>query len=268
MLSCDLFKNCNHQYSAVLPMRCDSNGALQRRVHGFSRLTYSDGLAYSVPLAAQRETMQYLAIHCGKKSQRIAAASKGRARDRTHQGIPHHADLRCCHRQDRCARSGCRGGDGVSGRNVSDTSERGLEALIERSLLDDAGYLRGSPGDYDRALCLDPVHLFAFLRATQPETLARLATRHGAQIEKAARAYRRPGGGARRGGCAAQGRQRRAEEIILYYPRPASDLNPQARNLRRQPLQRHPPAALQRERTPRPLTWPSSSTGCPWLPSS
>ncbi len=56
----------------------------------------------------------------------------------------------------------------------TDTREQGLESLIVRALIEDAGYLPGDPADYDRAHCLDLAHLVAFLRTTQPETLARL----------------------------------------------------------------------------------------------
>ena len=56
----------------------------------------------------------------------------------------------------------------------TDTREQGLESLIVRTLIEDAGYLPGDPADYDRAHCLDLAHLIAFLRTTQPETLARL----------------------------------------------------------------------------------------------
>lgn len=50
----------------------------------------------------------------------------------------------------------------------TDTSEKGLEALIVASLVGAAGYTAGAPGDYDRAHALDLTKLFAFLRETQP----------------------------------------------------------------------------------------------------
>jgi len=56
----------------------------------------------------------------------------------------------------------------------TDITEKGLEALIVRSLIDEAGYLPGDPGDYDREHGVDLAHLIAFLRATQPETLEKL----------------------------------------------------------------------------------------------
>jgi type I restriction enzyme R subunit len=45
------------------------------------------------------------------------------------------------------------------------------------------GYLAGSPKDFDRAHALDVPQLFAFLRATQPDTFKKLgmANAHDAQ---------------------------------------------------------------------------------------
>ena len=57
---------------------------------------------------------------------------------------------------------------------TTDTSERGLEALIVRSLIDEGGYIAGDPGNYDREHAVDTAQLFAFLNATQPEAVATL----------------------------------------------------------------------------------------------
>ena len=76
----------------------------------------------------------------------------------------------------------------------TDTSEKGLETLIFRHMTGTdglavapnsvaegpapsggTGYHAGSPQDYDRAHALDTAQLFAFLRATQPDTLGKLA---------------------------------------------------------------------------------------------
>ena len=77
---------------------------------------------------------------------------------------------------------------------TTDTSEKGLESIIVRHMTGTdglavvpnrvaerppayggAGYTAGSPKDYDRAHALDVAQLFAFLRATQPVTFAKLA---------------------------------------------------------------------------------------------
>ena len=52
---------------------------------------------------------------------------------------------------------------------TTDTSERGLETLIVRSLIDEAGYASGDPQGYDREYMVDLAQLFAFLIKTQPE---------------------------------------------------------------------------------------------------
>jgi type I restriction enzyme R subunit len=76
---------------------------------------------------------------------------------------------------------------------TTDISEKGLETLIMRHMTgadglgvtpgpvaeiahsNGAAYIAGSPKDYDRAHAVDVPQLFAFLRATQPEAVKRLA---------------------------------------------------------------------------------------------
>lgn len=53
---------------------------------------------------------------------------------------------------------------------TSDTSEQGLEAIIVASLVEEAGYARGDPRDYDREHAVDRAKLRQFLAATQPDT--------------------------------------------------------------------------------------------------
>jgi type I restriction enzyme R subunit len=67
---------------------------------------------------------------------------------------------------------------------TTDTSEKGLESLICESLICDALYEAGRPEDYDRDHAVDFVKLLAFLRATQPESLAAL----GIEVEGPKRA--------------------------------------------------------------------------------
>ena len=57
---------------------------------------------------------------------------------------------------------------------VTDTTERGLEALITNSLIT-SGWLPGDPQNYLPAHCVDLNHLSTFLQATQPETAAALS---------------------------------------------------------------------------------------------
>ena len=51
---------------------------------------------------------------------------------------------------------------------ATDTSEKGLEALIVRDLCTGGGYMQGQPTDYNRDVAVDVVQLLAFLQATQP----------------------------------------------------------------------------------------------------
>jgi len=57
---------------------------------------------------------------------------------------------------------------------VTDTTEKGLEALITNSLISN-GWLTSEPQDYQPGHCVDLSHLSAFLQATQPETAVSLA---------------------------------------------------------------------------------------------
>ncbi len=57
--------------------------------------------------------------------------------------------------------------------SVTDTSEKGLEALIVRDLVA-SGYVQGHAADYNRDLALDVTQLLAFLRATQPKVVETL----------------------------------------------------------------------------------------------
>jgi len=68
-------------------------------------------------------------------------------------------------------RDGCT----LQGQHVpTDTSEKGLEALIVASLVDEADYKQGDPKDYDRDHAVDLAKLLAFLGATQPKLPSQL----------------------------------------------------------------------------------------------
>src|SRR5258708_2000512 len=51
---------------------------------------------------------------------------------------------------------------------TTDTSEKGLEALIVRDLCTSGGYVQGQPTDYNRDVAVDVMQLLAFLQAPQP----------------------------------------------------------------------------------------------------
>lgn len=57
----------------------------------------------------------------------------------------------------------------------TDTTEKGLEALIVSSLISEAGYTAGNPTDYDREHAVDLAKLLTFLGNTQPEIFESLA---------------------------------------------------------------------------------------------
>ncbi len=57
---------------------------------------------------------------------------------------------------------------------TTDTSEKGLEALIVRDLCTGGGYVQGNPSDYNRDVAVDVVQLLAFLQTTQPKTVETL----------------------------------------------------------------------------------------------
>ncbi|MGV8038853.1 MAG: type I restriction endonuclease subunit R [Thermoanaerobaculaceae bacterium] len=87
---------------------------------------------------------------------------------------------------------------------TTDTSERGLERLIctaltgaacepgapdpggvsERPASYGAGWICGSPDDYDREYCVDIVQLTAFLRATQPRVADALELEHDGPVRR------------------------------------------------------------------------------------
>lgn len=56
----------------------------------------------------------------------------------------------------------------------TDTSEKGLESLIVRSLIDEAGYVAGEPKDFDLDHAVDLAKLLAFLNITQIKTVEAL----------------------------------------------------------------------------------------------
>jgi type I restriction enzyme R subunit len=60
--------------------------------------------------------------------------------------------------------------------------EHAFEASIELDMLA-AGWVAGSPADYDRELAVDIVQMLAFLKATQPKEVEQLAKVYGAVVD-------------------------------------------------------------------------------------
>lgn len=110
--------------------------------------------------------------------------------------------------------------------NPTDTSERGLEALIEAHLCSqEMGYQQAWPTDYDRALCINKKHLFAFLRETQPEKLETILKRGEEKF------FKRVSEQIKKNGVIdvlRKGVKDLDLTIYLYYRKPSSKLNKSA----------------------------------------
>jgi type I restriction enzyme R subunit len=113
--------------------------------------------------------------------------------------------------------------------NPTDTSEKGLEALIEKSLIETSHYLKGQPNDYDRIYCIDKTQLLQFLRQTQPKEIAKLETKYQTKFEQ--KLLQRISDQIKTKGIIDILRNGiKADEVnlTLYYKKPDSQLNPQA----------------------------------------
>ena len=65
----------------------------------------------------------------------------------------------------------------------TNTREIGFEAYIETFLIDQNGYEKRKPENYDKALCVDRELTLRFIKATQPKEWERLAEQHGSFAE-------------------------------------------------------------------------------------
>lgn len=113
--------------------------------------------------------------------------------------------------------------------STTDTSEKGLERLIEASLVTEAGYERGDSADFDKAYCVDKPLLFRFLRSTQPNEIAKLEHSHGALFED--KFLKRLFDQIQSKGIIEvlrNGIKQGEATLSLYYKKPASSLNEKA----------------------------------------
>ena len=111
----------------------------------------------------------------------------------------------------------------------SDTSEKGLEALIEKHLIFENGYEQSLQVSYDRTYCVDKEKLFRFLEATQPTEFAQLGLGKGGHVEE--KFLKRLADQIKARGVVdvlRKGIKEGETAVKLYYPRPSSKLNPQA----------------------------------------
>lgn len=112
---------------------------------------------------------------------------------------------------------------------TTDTTEKGLEALIENSLLTKAGYIKGASSNYDAQFCLDKALLLQFLNQTQPAQIARLQTRYTDRFEE--KLFGRLFKQIRDRGVVdvlRNGFKEGEESLSVYYKLPPSQLNPQS----------------------------------------
>jgi type I restriction enzyme R subunit len=108
----------------------------------------------------------------------------------------------------------------------TDTSEKGLEALIEAHLCSPAvGYEQAFSADYDRTLCINPKQLFRFLEVTQAEKLATIRKRGEEKFLKRLSAQIQ-----KRGiiDVLRKGVKDLDLTVYLYFKRPSSQLNKRA----------------------------------------
>jgi len=110
----------------------------------------------------------------------------------------------------------------------SDTSEKGLETVIEKHLVEECLYRASYSTDYDRDLCLNKRLLYEFIKETQPDAYATIVKRGEEKFLKR---------------VAEQIRQRGIIDVLrtgvkdldltvfLYFKKPASNLNQKATEL-------------------------------------
>ena len=112
---------------------------------------------------------------------------------------------------------------------TTDTSEKGLEALIETSLINEAKYERGDPNNYDREFCVDRATFFGFMQNTQPKSAERVGI--GTTTNAEDRFLKRLSDQIQTRGIVdvlRNGIKDRDVTITLYYSKPASSNNPTA----------------------------------------
>ncbi|NMC14841.1 MAG: type I restriction endonuclease subunit R [Chloroflexi bacterium] len=65
----------------------------------------------------------------------------------------------------------------------TDYKEKAFETAIEESLLNDGGYTKADPKNFDRERAIDPTTLIPFVRETQPDKWKALEQLHGANTQ-------------------------------------------------------------------------------------
>ncbi|MGH8631023.1 MAG: hypothetical protein ACREU7_09700 [Burkholderiales bacterium] len=123
----------------------------------------------------------------------------------------------------------------ISERSLEEAIQAALTAIAARETpggFDAGGWQRRPPEQYDRALCLIPDDVLAFVYATQPKAWEKLKQHHGAEVkekflQRLAREVESRGtldvlrNGIKDSGC----------KFDLLYFRPSSGLNPELQKL-------------------------------------
>ena len=64
------------------------------------------------------------------------------------------------------------------------TKEITFETEIEYSLIENGGFVKGAPDDFDRVNAIDTAKLFEFLKESQPSEWEKLCKKHGSNVEE------------------------------------------------------------------------------------
>ena len=104
----------------------------------------------------------------------------------------------------------------------TDTSEKGLENIIEKWLLEDSHYRQSTSSDYDRDLCLNKRLLFEFIKETQPQAYETIQKRGEEKFTKRLVEQIKQRGTI---DVLRKGVKDLDLEVSLYYKQPANDLN-------------------------------------------
>jgi len=108
---------------------------------------------------------------------------------------------------------------------ATDTSEKGLEIIIENYLVDTNNFDKSSSKDYDRDLCINTKILFEFIQQTQPTSYDKIVQRGKDKFLKRLKTQIKQKGIIT---LLRKGIKDLDLNIHLYYKKPSSDLNQKA----------------------------------------
>lgn len=109
----------------------------------------------------------------------------------------------------------------------TDTSEKGLETIIEKHLVEMCGYSQSYSADYERDLCINKRLLFEFIKQTQPAAYDTIVKRGEEKFIKRLADQIKTKGVIE---LLRKGIKDLDLQINLYYKKPASELNQNARD--------------------------------------